>query len=97
MSNDDAVCPTKGSKAFLKFLSSHKISYDSAAKALSYSRAGVRSVAQGWRRPGIQIALRIERWTGGQVRFLDFSTAAEARGLAKLKPYTSSSKLRAAA
>jgi hypothetical protein len=91
--NDKRVV-TKGSKAFVKFLQTHQITPKTASDVLDCAAATIWDLCQGVHRPGVRVALRIERWTGGAIRCEDFATPAESRALAKLKPHPGASSFK---
>lgn len=67
-------------KRFAHWLSEHELSGTEAAELLGYSTSTINKVAKGDRRPGIELALRIEDatrdWEHGPIAARDWVEAA---------------------
>jgi transcriptional regulator with XRE-family HTH domain len=87
MAANDKRVETKGSKALVKFMKAKEITLEAASVVLGCSIQNVWDICKGVHRPGVRVALRVERWTG--IPCEDFATPEERRALAKLKPHSS--------
>jgi len=89
--------PTKASRALSMFLKGNRITMEDAAKALDCAWSTLDDVAKGQKRPRVALALRIQRWTGGKVRYEDFLTGPERSAVARQRPFKSSKQSKQAA
>lgn len=58
---------------FKDYLTKHKISDAEAAKALQLDRTSVANIKANRRSPSLNVASRIEAWTGGKVKAISFA------------------------
>lgn len=67
-------------KTLSQYLSDRQISQSAFAEKVEASRSFINEIAAGRKTPGLRLALRIERETGGEVTALSLSTLQKTGG-----------------
>ena len=77
MSTTKTRTPTPASERFRAWLAGDARSYDAIADIIGTNKSSLSQWANGWNRPTIQRAARIEALTDGRVSVADWLTADE--------------------